>query len=158
MECRAEVRHVSYQRDIHDDPTGAGAVATSQPSSDAGVLPQAVGCAAPGRTGHADEIDATAQVICTHSQSSLEWDARVEDLVTRDKAGPRIDVRAADRAGDLGNTGWPPYESDAFHEATVAAMAIGVAPGWLDMAETDPALVAKIERLKTYLRNTPSAA
>ncbi len=26
---------------------------------------------------------------------------------------------------------WPPYESDAFHEATVAAVAVADAPGWL---------------------------
>lgn len=46
---------------------------------------------------------------------------------------------------------WPPYESDAFHEATVAAIAVADAPGWLATLH-DPALQDGVERLKHYLR------
>jgi squalene-hopene/tetraprenyl-beta-curcumene cyclase len=46
---------------------------------------------------------------------------------------------------------WPPYESDAFHEATVAVLAVAAAPGWLGNLK-DPLLVAGVERLKHYLR------
>ncbi len=52
---------------------------------------------------------------------------------------------------------WPPYESDAFHEATVAATAMATAPGWLEHAEggTAPALAAGVGRLRAWLRDTP---
>ena len=46
---------------------------------------------------------------------------------------------------------WPPLESSAFQEATVAAMAVGVAPGWLS-GLTDERLKAGVKRLKAYLR------
>ena len=47
---------------------------------------------------------------------------------------------------------WPPYESDAFHEATVAAMAVAAAPDWLNSIRDDAPLLGKVELLKTYLR------
>jgi squalene-hopene/tetraprenyl-beta-curcumene cyclase len=46
---------------------------------------------------------------------------------------------------------WPPYESSAYHLATVAAMAVGTAPDWLAKL-TDENLKARVERLKNYLR------
>ncbi len=46
---------------------------------------------------------------------------------------------------------WPPYESDAFHEATIAAIAVADAPGWLANLK-DPAIRAGVERLQHYLR------
>lgn len=46
---------------------------------------------------------------------------------------------------------WPPYESSAFHLATVAAMAVGTAPGWLANLG-DEKLRAGVENLKKYLR------
>ncbi|MFO1044598.1 MAG: hypothetical protein U0941_22725 [Planctomycetaceae bacterium] len=46
---------------------------------------------------------------------------------------------------------WPPYESDAFHEATVAAMAVAAAPDWLKN-QKDEKLLARVESLKKYLR------
>ena len=46
---------------------------------------------------------------------------------------------------------WPPLESSAFQEATVAAMAVGVAPGWLS-GLTDQRLKTGVERLKGYFR------
>jgi squalene-hopene/tetraprenyl-beta-curcumene cyclase len=44
---------------------------------------------------------------------------------------------------------WPQYESDAFHLATVAAMAVADAPGWHTHAK-DPPLKARIDGLKHY--------
>jgi squalene-hopene/tetraprenyl-beta-curcumene cyclase len=49
---------------------------------------------------------------------------------------------------------WPPYESDAYHLATVAAMAVATAPGWLDQ-QKDATVLASVESLKKYLRETP---
>ena len=46
---------------------------------------------------------------------------------------------------------WPPYESDAFHEATVAAMAVAAAPDWLKNLKNE-SIGAKVELLKKYLR------
>lgn len=48
---------------------------------------------------------------------------------------------------------WPPFESSAFQEATMAAMAVAAAPGWLD-SQPDDRLTAKIALLKKYLRQT----
>ena len=52
---------------------------------------------------------------------------------------------------------WPPYESDAYHLATVAALAAGTAPGWLKKLneENDQALLAYVAQLKSYLRSEP---
>jgi squalene-hopene/tetraprenyl-beta-curcumene cyclase len=52
---------------------------------------------------------------------------------------------------------WPPYESDEYHPATVAAMAVAAAPGWLAGLDKtkDAELLKNVERLKTYLRDTP---
>ncbi|MFZ9090295.1 MAG: hypothetical protein ACO3FE_09405 [Planctomycetaceae bacterium] len=47
---------------------------------------------------------------------------------------------------------WPPFESDAFHEATVAAMAIATAPGWLESVKDDGEVTERINRLHGYLR------
>ncbi len=46
---------------------------------------------------------------------------------------------------------WPPFESSAYHGTTVAAMA---APGWLESLQ-EKALLAAVERMKTYLKTTP---
>ena len=46
---------------------------------------------------------------------------------------------------------WPPYESSAYHLATVAAMAVGTAPGWLANL-ADEKLRSRVENLKKYLR------
>lgn len=53
---------------------------------------------------------------------------------------------------------WPPYESDAFHEATVAATAAATAPGWLEAvaAGNDAPLATGVGKLRAYLRDTPA--
>lgn len=48
---------------------------------------------------------------------------------------------------------WPPFESSAYQEATMAAMAVAAAPGWLNTLADDD-LVAKIDLLKNYVRET----
>ena len=48
---------------------------------------------------------------------------------------------------------WPPFESSAYQEATVAAMAAATAPGWLKGLE-DKTLQASVGKLKKYLRET----
>ncbi|MCH2204166.1 MAG: hypothetical protein MK102_19545 [Fuerstiella sp.] len=48
---------------------------------------------------------------------------------------------------------WPPFESSAYQEATMAAMAITAHPDWLTSVQ-DEELLSRIERLKSYLRGT----
>ncbi|MCP4783433.1 MAG: hypothetical protein GY903_16755 [Fuerstiella sp.] len=48
---------------------------------------------------------------------------------------------------------WPPLESSAYQEATMAAMAAGALPQWLPSIQ-DPGLLDRVERLRTYLRDT----
>lgn len=50
---------------------------------------------------------------------------------------------------------WPPYESDAFHLAAIAAIGVAVAPGWTADLK-DASLRTGVERLKTYLRTQPA--
>jgi squalene-hopene/tetraprenyl-beta-curcumene cyclase len=82
-----------------------------------------------------------------------EWDAHVLK-----KLSPETELALATMLGlqlESGTWGsldcWPPYESSAYHLATVAAMAIGTAPHWLENL-TDANLKARVERLKAYLR------
>jgi len=53
--------------------------------------------------------------------------------------------------GSWGNlTCWPPLESSHYHSATVAATAIGLAPGWLESKATSEQK-KQFEQLKKYL-------
>lgn len=48
---------------------------------------------------------------------------------------------------------WPPYESDSYQPATLAAMALATAPGWLDQLSDEPQKAA-VAKLKKYLATT----
>jgi squalene-hopene/tetraprenyl-beta-curcumene cyclase len=84
-----------------------------------------------------------------------EWDAHVTGSLspeTRAALDLMLDLQL--ESGTWGSLDcWPPLESDAYHEATVAAMAVGTAPGWLTTIDDDGR--RSVERLKTYLRETP---
>lgn len=93
-----------------------------------------------------------AQVIYI-AAGLAEWDARV----TR-QLSPETEQALVLMFGlqlDSGTWGaldcWPPFESSAFQEATVAAMAAGTAPGWLANLKDDK-LRGGVERLRNYLR------
>ena len=88
-----------------------------------------------------------------------EWDAHVTKQLspeTEQALSLMFEIQL-----DTGTWGsldcWPPYESDAFHEATVAAMAAATAPGWLKkIADAkDEKLLGAVEKLKSYLRTEP---
>ncbi|MBS0263252.1 MAG: hypothetical protein JSS02_15015 [Planctomycetes bacterium] len=82
-----------------------------------------------------------------------EWDANVtKKLSPETEKALALMLKLQLESGTWGSLDcWPPYESSAFHLATVAAMAVGTAPGWLANL-TDEGLKAKVERLKNYLR------
>jgi squalene-hopene/tetraprenyl-beta-curcumene cyclase len=96
-----------------------------------------------------------AQVIFT-AAGLADWDRHVTRALsteTRQALAQMFDLQL-----DTGTWGtldcWPPYESDAFHLATQAAMAIAAAPGWLAELK-DPKQLAGVEKLRKYLGDTP---
>jgi squalene-hopene/tetraprenyl-beta-curcumene cyclase len=100
-----------------------------------------------------------AQVIYL-AAGLAEWDAHVTKKLTAETEQAlslMFEIQL-----DTGTWGtldcWPPYESDAFHEATVAAMAAATAPGWLKkIADSkDDKNLAAVEKLRTYLRTQPA--
>jgi squalene-hopene/tetraprenyl-beta-curcumene cyclase len=97
----------------------------------------------------------SAQVIYL-AAGLAEWDAHVAKSLspeTSDALALMLDIQLA--SGTWGTLDcWPPFESDAYHEATVAAMAIGTAPGWLADLK-DEKQKAAVQKLKDYLVNTP---
>ena len=86
-----------------------------------------------------------------------EWDAHVSHKLSSETARALALMLGLQlESGTWGSVDcWPPYESSAFHLATVAAMAIGTAPGWLDTVQ-DENLRSAIERLKNFLRTQPA--
>jgi len=99
-----------------------------------------------------------AQVIYV-AAGLAEWDAHVSGKLlpeTEQALGLMFEIQ--EENGTWGTLDcWPPYESDAYHEATVAAMAAATAPGYLAKVEAsdNETLKKSIERLQTYLRNQP---
>lgn len=93
-----------------------------------------------------------AQVIYT-AAGLAEWDKHVTKRLSPETDRALTLMFSIQKAtGTWGTLDcWPPYESDAFHEATVAAMAAAAAPDWLKNLK-DEALTAKVELLRKYLR------
>jgi squalene-hopene/tetraprenyl-beta-curcumene cyclase len=83
-----------------------------------------------------------------------EWDAHVtKKLSPETERALALMFSLQLESGTWGSLDcWPPYESSAYHLATVAAMAVGTAPGWLANLQ-DEKLRARIESLKKYLRS-----
>jgi squalene-hopene/tetraprenyl-beta-curcumene cyclase len=82
-----------------------------------------------------------------------EWDKHVaKSLSPETEQAFKLMFSLQQPSGTWGSADcWPPYESDAFHEATVAAIAVADAPGWLAHLK-DPGLRTGVERLQNYLR------
>jgi squalene-hopene/tetraprenyl-beta-curcumene cyclase len=93
-----------------------------------------------------------AQVIYT-AAGLAQWDARVTKSLSPETEQALALMFAIQLPSGTWGTAdcWPPYECDAFHEATIAAIGAATAPGWMDKI-TDPSLRAGVERLKRYLR------
>ena len=99
-----------------------------------------------------------AQVIYL-AAGLAEWDRHVTGTLSPDTdKALRLMFAIQEDSGSWGTLDcWPPYESDAYHEATVAALAAATAPGWLSDVEagSDDDLKARIAQLRTYLHETP---
>lgn len=97
-----------------------------------------------------------AQIIYV-AAGLAEWDSSVTGTLSPE-TGDALELmfEIQNEQGTWGTlTCWPPYESDAYHEATVAAMAAATAPGWLQKIAGDKnsSLLASVDRLKNYLRD-----
>lgn len=99
-----------------------------------------------------------AQVIYL-AAGLAEWDAHVsKQLAPETEQALSLMFEIQNEDGTWGSLDcWPPYESDAYHEATVAAMAAGTAPGWLTKVATskNEKLLSAIDKLKSYLHTQP---
>lgn len=96
-----------------------------------------------------------AQVIYV-AAGLAEWDLHVGQALSADtETALELMFEIQNENGTWGSLDcWPPYESDAYHEATVAAMAAATAPGWLQKVAdsgNEPLKLA-VDRLKHYLR------
>lgn len=105
-----------------------------------------------------DQQKSTSPAQAIYMAAGLaEWDAHVSKQLspeTEKALALMFDLQL--ESGTWGAVDcWPPFESSAFQEATVAAMAVANAPGWLANLK-DPKLLAGVERLKTYLRTQPA--
>jgi squalene-hopene/tetraprenyl-beta-curcumene cyclase len=98
-----------------------------------------------------------AQVIYL-AAGLAEWDKHVTGTLSADTdKALHLMFAIQEDSGTWGTLDcWPPYESDAYHEATVAALAAATAPGWLSDVEagSDDDLKGRIARLRTYLHDT----
>jgi len=87
-----------------------------------------------------------------------EWDAHVtRTLSSETDEALRLMLSLQRESGTWGSLDcWPPFESSAYHLATVAAMAAATAPGWLDgLRDTqDESTLQAVARLHEYLRTT----
>lgn len=95
-----------------------------------------------------------AQVIYI-AAGLAEWDRQITGkLSPPTKQALNLMLRLQEDNGTWGSeTTWPPLESSEFQEATVAAMAVTTAPGWLENLE-DEDLRQGVTRLHGYLRET----
>jgi squalene-hopene/tetraprenyl-beta-curcumene cyclase len=93
-----------------------------------------------------------AQVIYA-AAGLAEWDARLTKSLSREtEQALKLMFEIQLPTGTWGSADcWPPYESDAFHLASVAAIAVADAPGWLTNLK-EPSLNAAVTRLNHYLR------
>ncbi|MCA9092221.1 MAG: hypothetical protein KDA68_01940 [Planctomycetaceae bacterium] len=93
-----------------------------------------------------------AQIIYLAAGLS-EWDAHVtKELSGETKRALDLMFSVQLESGTWGSLDcWPPFESDAYHLATVAAMAAGTAPGWLESA-LEEKTAKGVAQLKKYLQ------
>jgi len=96
-----------------------------------------------------------AQIVYT-AAGLAEWDRHVRRSLspeTEEALRLMFRVQLPDGSWPMPRC-WPPTESSPYQKATVAAMAIATAPGWLEGLK-DSKLRAACEKLKNYLRTTP---
>jgi len=96
--------------------------------------------------------------IAYMAQGMAEWDLHVNGKLTADTIAAldlMLSVQSDD--GSWGNIDcWPPFESSSYQGATVAALALGTAPGFLEEMNADQQ--TQVAKLKKILANSTRAA
>lgn len=97
-----------------------------------------------------------AQVIYV-AAGLAEWDARVTGQLSPETSQAlELMFELQDDQGTWFSLDcWPPLESDAYHEATVALMAVSAAPDWpasIPQADKRAQIQQGLDKLRTYLR------
>ena len=107
-----------------------------------------------GRLGSPHRLSDSQRIYI--ARGLAEWDANVTK-----KLSPETELALRQMFENQLPTGewkasqcWPPLESSAYQEATVAALAVSVAPGWL-ASLTDGRLQAGVARLTHYFQTVP---
>jgi squalene-hopene/tetraprenyl-beta-curcumene cyclase len=98
------------------------------------------------------ELDSTQPVYVAAGLAI--WDANVTHRLSPETAealGMMFKLQRADGDWTISDDNNPPLESNRYQLATVAARAVGNAPGWLAQQRDTP-LEAKIDLLENYLR------
>ncbi len=87
--------------------------------------------------------------------SLASWDAHVaKKLSPETESALKLMFSVQQEDGSFSSVQtWPPFESDTYQLATVAAMAVGLAPGWIEQHESDD-LGEGVARLQNYLKTT----
>ena len=95
-----------------------------------------------------------AEVIYT-AAGLAEWDKHVTGKLSEEtEMALKLMFGIQNGNGTWDSLGcWPPFESSAYQEANVAAMAMAAAPTWLKKLD-DEKLKSSVDRLKDYLRKT----
>ena len=85
------------------------------------------------------------------------WDLHITGHCSKEtERALRLMFKAQSTDGSFGNEDcWPPLESSSYQAATVAAIAVASAPGWLNRMRSDSELGASIQKLEHYLKTTP---
>jgi squalene-hopene/tetraprenyl-beta-curcumene cyclase len=95
-----------------------------------------------------------AQVIYL-AAGLAQWDAHTTgDVSPEADAALRLMLQIQEVHGAWGSADcWPPFESSAYQEATMGAMAITANPAWLPSIE-DTDVLDRVTKLKSYLSST----
>lgn len=85
------------------------------------------------------------------------WDRHINGHQTEETdRALRLMLQAQSEDGSFGNDDcWPPLESSSYHSATVAAIAVAATPGWLEKSASTADVKPAIQRLESFLKNTP---
>jgi len=83
------------------------------------------------------------------------YDAAQGKLTVETKETLDLMLKAQSEDGSYSNLDcWPPFESSAYHGATIAAMALALAPGYLEQVTEEQK--KQVDTLKNYLQTTKS--
>jgi len=108
------------------------------------------------KTGRLKRSGTSPAQVAYIAAGLAEWDAHVsKKLSPETDEALRLMIALQKDDGSLFSLDcWPPFESSPYQEATMAANAIAVAPGWLESLADDDSAKAGVDKLVAYVRDT----